>query len=124
MKKNVCLLALAAAFGATSCQQELPELIVQETCGSKTVIKENVLGEGRVFLDKKEQLYTIHAKIPGTFNAPTVGFICGQLPEAFRKDSLPVSFTGTYRAFDKYAPPSGVEYYYLSPSKLEIITGE
>lgn len=125
MKKVVCLLALAAAFGAAGCQNEVPELIVQETCGSKTLVKENVRGEGRVFFDKKEQGYTIHSQAPGTPGTRTVGFICGQLPEAFRKDSLLVSFTGTYREFDKYAPPvSGVEYYYLSLTQLEIITGE
>lgn len=125
MKKVINMLALGVALAATGCQDEEKQPIIQESCAAKRVIKEAVLSQGLVIYDRQSYQYTIHTPANSAFEAPAVGVICGQLPEAFRKDSLKVSFSGTYTEFDAYAPPAGSsDYYYLLLTTLEPITGE
>ncbi|PJJ58871.1 hypothetical protein [Hymenobacter chitinivorans] len=123
MKATLPILALATVL-ATACADERPDVVTPEGCGS-VIVQENVDGRGLVRYDAQNQVYTIRSSVAGTTNGQIVGFVCGALPEAFRQDSLPVSFTGTYTQYTKAVPPDpGLEYYYLSLSRLEAITGE
>ncbi|TGE23327.1 hypothetical protein [Hymenobacter metallicola] len=125
MKKLVWVVALAAGSLLAACEEESEAVAVQESCNAKKIVRENVSGEGLVFFDSRAYQYTIRTKAKSALEAAAVGFICGQLPEEFKKDSLVVSFTGNYAEFDKYAAPvGGPEYYYLTLSKLERISGE
>ncbi|UOQ55053.1 hypothetical protein [Hymenobacter cellulosivorans] len=123
MKAILPLLALTALL-TTSCSEDKAGVIAPEGCSS-LIVKENVDGRGLVLYDVRERVYTIQTSVPGTPDGQIVGFVCGVLPEAFRQDSLLVSFTGTYTQFNKYSPPvASQEYYYLSLSRLEAIKGE
>ena len=124
MKAAPYFLMLTAALALSACNKELGEVNLAPTCKDQKVISA-AQGQGVVLFDQREQAYTIHYSVPGSIDSKIVGFICGELPSAFRQDSLEVSFTGSYLAFDKYASPiGGEEYYYLSLSQIARVTGE
>jgi hypothetical protein len=124
MKAFSPILALAGLLLATSCEDPTLNVAAADSC-SDDVVRKDVQAQGIMLFDKQEQVYAIHSNVPGTPDSKIIAFVCGPLSEAFHQDSLPVSYTGTYSQFSKYSPTiSGQEYYYVSLSKIELVTGE
>ncbi len=118
MVKYLVLLALT---GATLGSCTRPEQTTTTACAEAGATVRTVTDvAGTVTFDQALQRYKIMAHEAGTIDVVDVGVVCGELPEALRKEGAKVVFSGTYKAYPKPpAAPAGYTTYYLEASSVK-----
>ncbi len=125
MTKTLLYTALAAVLCLTSsCDKDEPTAAgkFQACDASAKPVKTIVNATGFVRLDPTTQQCVVSVHQPGTIDVVDLGIVCGSLPEAFQKDGLKVTVSGTFKEYGQPAPqplPAGYTYYYLEVSAIQ-----
>ena len=118
MVKYLVLLALT---GATLGSCTRPEQTTMTACAEPSDTVRTVTDAvGTVTFDQALQRYKIMASEAGTVDVVDVGVVCGELPDAVRKEGAKVLFSGTYKTYpNPPAAPAGYTTYYLELANVK-----
>jgi hypothetical protein len=126
----ICLFGILLCTAETCEKTEVSkaiEALPPESCGADKKTVKTVSGvEGSIGFEPTLQQYFIRRSIPGTFDSQDIGLLCGTIPQNLTKIDAKVSFSGTYKSYDKPSPATigGQTYYYLDLSKVELQGGK
>lgn len=118
MLKYIALLVLTGATlgGCTRPTQTTMTACAEASATVRTVTEVT----GTVTFDQALQRYKIMASEAGTVDVVNVGVVCGELPDAVRKEGTKVLFSGTYKVYpNPPAAPGGYTTYYLELSSVK-----
>lgn len=119
LKHLVFLILTGATLGTGGCTR-LKQTTTTACAEASATVRTVTDVAGTVTFDQVLQRHKIMAPEAGTIDVVTVGVLCGELPEALRKEGSKVLFSGTYKAYpNPPAAPGGYTIYYLELSNVK-----